>query len=105
MEIIILSILVVLVVIALIAEYKIYQNRKSKPPRTSQNKEINIEEITELEKYNAIITLSNQIQINNILLFLILLILFITLVLPLIITGVGINQIINTINTILNAST
>ena len=97
MENIIVSVLIVLLIAAIIAEYKIHQKKKK------NIEEINPEtkdEISELEKYNAIIDLSNQIQITNILLFLILVILFIKLLLPSILTALGIGYVLNELNNI-----
>lgn len=107
----IIGILIILLAVAIIAEYKIYQDKKAninKETKTIEDTKEIIEEITEekvseLDKYNAIITLSNQMTLNNFLLFLILLILFVTLILPLILMGTEINKLIEAINNLLNA--
>ena len=103
MENIIIGILITLLAIAIIAEYKIHQDKKSKENNIAPNIEKNnIEEdeekVSELDKYNAIIDLSNQIQITNILLFLILVVLFIKLLLPSILAALGIGYVMNELN-------
>lgn len=115
MKNIVINIICILIIIAILAIYKFYTDKKNKLEQISSNileqipsniKDMKIEkteEVTEIEKYNAIITLSNQMTLNNFLLFLILLILFVTLILPLILMGTEINKLLETINNLLNA--
>lgn len=97
---IIISIIIFAIAISIFAAYKRYQDKK-------MNKVINFpkqedsetpDEATKLDIYNAIIGLSNQMTLNNLLLFLILIIIFIKLILPTILAAIGIGYVTNELN-------
>lgn len=96
---IVIGILITLLAIAIVAAYKKYQDKKANKieEHLEEKKE---DETTKLDIYNAIIDLSNQIQIVNIWLFLIFLILFIKLILPSILAAIGIGYVVNELNNI-----
>lgn len=103
MENIVIGILITLLAIAIITAYKRYQDKKTNKiehliQKNSENEDE--DETTKLDIYNAIIDLSNQIQIVNILLFLIFVVLFIKLLLPSILAAIGIGYVANELNNI-----